>query len=248
MINLAPEWFLREDILIGIFSLIVLGIFTIFAVKNYRINKNRNLLYLGLGFGLIALAQLGLILTKAVIYYNTPVTTSIGVTIIESGVISSVDVLYGLSFFFYRMFTLLGFYVIYRLPQEKKFVGSDLALVTFFILVSAFISSELFYIFHLTALLLLILIVNSYYQVYKKNKFINTKILLVAFSMLALAQLLFVLSSFEVLFVVGSAIELISYTILLGLIVRIMKHGKEKKPYGDNIRHVGNHSRKKRKH
>lgn len=248
MAFLAPEWFLGNDVLIGIFSFIVLVVFSTLAIKNYNLNKNRNFLYLSIGFGLIALAQLALIMTKWVIYYDIPFTSSVGVAIIETGVVDSVSVLYGLSFLFYRLFTLLGFYVIYRLPQEKKFVGSDLALVSFFIIISAFLSNEFFYIFHLAALFILILIVNSYYAVYKKNKFFNTKILIVAFSMLALAQFIFLLSDFEVMFVIGSMVELISYAVLLGLIIRILKHGEKKKPHGDNFRYVGNSARKRKRH
>ena len=243
----TPEWFIGKDVLIEFFSLIVLVIFTIIAYRYYRLNKNRNILYLGSGFGLIAVAQLATILTKLVLYYDIGPSQQIGQAIITSQLVNSVDFFYYAGFFFYRFLTLLGFYILYRLPRERKSVG-DYVIILYFILISAFLSQEIFYLFHLTALFILILIVEKFSIVYRKNRFFNTKILMVAFGLLALSQMIFVLSTIDILFVLGNVIELISYTIFLALIIRIWKYGKEKKPYGNNIRYAGNSPGKGRKH
>ena len=233
-IVLNPDWVLGKDVLIEFFSFIVLFIFSILAIRSYKLNKNRNFLYLGWGFGLIALAQLAAVITKLVLYYDIGPTQAIGDLIITSQLLSSVDIFYYAGFFFQRFLTLCGLYIIYRLPRVKKSVG-DYVLVVYFILLSAILSTSFYYLFHLTSLFLLVLIVNNYYQVYKKNKFVNTKILIVAFAMLALSQLIFVLSQIDALFVLASAIELISYLGLLFLVIKILKHGKKKKPNGYNI-------------
>ncbi|MBW6442420.1 hypothetical protein K0A97_01395 [Patescibacteria group bacterium] len=245
MAFLAPEWFLGKDIMMGIFVLIVLIVFFVLAFKGYRLSKNKSLLNLGIGFGLIALAQIANLLTKFVIYYDTPLISSIGTMIIQSGVVNSVSILYGLSFFFHRFLSLLGFYLIYRLPKEKKGYGGDFALVIFFILISAFISKEQSYIFNLTALFLLVLISINYYDLYKKNKFFNTKILFMGFMMLTLTNLIMVFGNFDFMFITGSFLELISYTVFLGLIIKILKNGKETRKNGNNLRYVNNRSRKK---
>ena len=241
----APDWFLGMDVVIEAFSFIVLFIFSFLAIRNYKLNKNRSFLYLGAGFALIALAQLAAVMTKLVLYYDIGPSQAIGAAIITSQLVSSVDIFYSAGFFFQRFLTLSGLYIIYRLPRYKKSVG-DYALIIYFILISALLSKGVFYLFHLTALVLLVLIFDNYHALYKKNKFVNTKILLIAFGMLALSQLIFILSNIEAMFVLGNVIELISYTILLILIVRILKYGKKKKPYGYNIRHAGNHPRKRR--
>ena len=230
MVNLVPmpDWFLGKDILIDIFSLIVLITFFVLSMRGYKINENRKFLYLGIGFGLIALAGMGLIATKGVMYYNTSVTTSIGSTIIKTGVVNSTEVLYAMSFFFYRLFTLLGFYVIYRLPRQEKSVGGDFALVSLFIILSAFVSQEHSYIFHIATLLILVLIAGRYYKIYGKNGFLNTKILAIGFSILALSQLLFAFSD-EMMVVLGSALGLVGYSIFLGLIIRILKSNSKAK-------------------
>ena len=244
-IVLTPDWFIGKDILIDVFSFVVLLIFAILAYRAYKLSKNRSILYLGAGFGLIAIAQLAVILTKLVLYYDIGPTQEIGRAIITSQIVSSVDFFYYAGFFFQKLFTLLGLYIIYRLPRERKSIG-DYALGLYFIFISAFLSKEFFYLYHLTAFLILILIVENYWRIYKENKFFNTKILIVAFSLLALSQLIFALSTIEVLFVLANTIELISYSIFLALIIRIWKHGKKEKSHGYNIRYAGNSARKGR--
>lgn len=244
-IVLTPDWFIGKDMLIECFSFLVLVIFSILAIRNYKISKNRKSLYLGVGFGFIALAQLASLFTKFFLYYDLVPTHSIGQALITSNLVNSVDVFYYAGFFFYRLMTLAGFFMIYRLPRDKKSWG-DYALVLYFILVSALLSKEFYYLFHLTALVLLILIVGNYYDVLKEHKLFNTKILVTAFSLLALSQLIFALSRLEVMFVLANVIELVSYCILLGLGIRLLQNGKEKKPNGYHIGHVGDNSGKKR--
>jgi hypothetical protein len=241
-IVLTPDWFLGKDILIDSFSFIVLIIFSVLAIRSYKLNKkNRNLLYLGTGFGLIALAQLACIFTKLILYYDIGPAQAIGQAIVTGQYLKSVDIFYYMGFFFHKFLILIGLYIIYRLPQKKIYMG-DYALVLFFILLSAILSEYggFFYLFHLTAFILLILIVGNYYRIYKKNKFTNTKILITAFSILALAHIIYLFSKIDVVFAVANIIELISYVILLFLIIRILKHGEKKKPHGYNIRYADN--------
>lgn len=249
-IVLTPDWFLGKDILIGAFSFIVLIIFSVLAIRSYKLNKKkRNLLYLGIGFGLIALAQMACIFTKLILYYDIGPAQAIGQAIITGQLVSSVNIFYYIGFFFHKFLILIGLYIIYRLPQKKMYIG-DYALVLYFILLSAVLSEykEFFYLFPLTAFVLLILIINNYCRIYKENRFTNTKILITAFSVLALAHLVYLFSKVGILFAVANIIELISYVILLFLIVRILKYGEKKKSYGYNIRYAGNRSGKRRGH
>ena len=247
-IVLTPDWFIGNDVLIEAFSLIVLALIAIIAIKNYKKNQsNRNLLYLSLGFTLLAIAQLASVLTKIVLYYDFGPSQAIGYAIVTSNLLSSVDIFYHTGFSLFKFLTLLGFYIIYRLPRDKKSV-MDYVILFYFIMLSVIIEENFYFIFHITALMILIAIVEKYYLVYKKNGFINTKILIIAFSILAFSQLIFILSSLDVFFAAANIAELISYSILLGLGIRLMKNGEKKKPYGNYIRHAGNNPRKKRKH
>lgn len=246
-IVLTPDWFLGFDVLIELFSFIVLVVFSVLAIQSYRLDKKKkNLLYLGLGFGLVALAQLATILTKTVLYTNINVIEQIGQIIITSHLVRSVDIFYYIGFFFYRFLTLAGLYMIYRLPYHKSSV-QDYILVAYFILLSAIISEEVTFLFHLTALIILMLVLTNYYNIYQETKFPNTRILLIAFGILAFSQFVFIFSEGGILEVTGDIVELVSYIILLTLGIKIKEHGKKKKPDGDNIGYAGNNSGKGRK-
>ncbi len=244
----TPDWFLGKDMFVEAFSFIILLIFAILAIRYFKLNKNRNFLYLGTGFGLIALAQLATIFTKLVLYYDFGPSQQIGQALVATyHVVSSVDIFYYVGFFFHRLLTLAGLYVIYRLPRKNKSSG-DIFFAIYLILISALLFKSVYYLFHLTALVLLVMIVRNYWNIYKKSKYQNTFVLIAAFSILALSQLIYLLSSIELMFVVANIVELISYLILLILIIRILQHGKKKNAYGHNIRYAGNNQRKRRKH
>jgi hypothetical protein len=230
-IVLTPDWFLGSDVLIEGFSFLVLLIFFFLCYRNYKLNKNKNSKYLGLGFLLIAIAEASTILTKLVLYYDTTFTHQMGQMIITYNVVKSVDIFYYIGFFLHKFFTLLGLYIIFRIPLEKKF-GRDFILGLYIIFVSAIFSLGFYYLFHITALILLGLIINNYYEVYGKNKSVNTGILLTAFFMLAFSQIIFIISTLNIFYVIGQLVQLVSYLILLILIIRILrvqKNGRQKK-------------------
>ncbi|MDO8516808.1 MAG: hypothetical protein Q7S33_01665 [Nanoarchaeota archaeon] len=233
-IALTPDWFLGIDVLIEIFSFMILFLFFILCLKNYRLSKNKNSLYIGLGFFAIALAEIFTILTKLVLYYDTSFTQNIGHMVVTYNVVKSVDIFYYIGFFLHKLFTLMGLYIIYKIPT-KKGITSDFFLVFYFLIISALFGNFFFYLFHITALLLLILIIGNYQDLYQKNKSGNTKTLLIAFAMLSLSQIIFILSHIAILYAIAQTIQLISYVILLILIVKILEYGKKKKQVRHNI-------------
>ena len=230
----TPDWFLTNDVLIEIFSFGILFIFFLLALKSYRMGNKTSVFYLGIGFLLIAVAEFASILTKFVLYYDTDFTQEIGRVIVTSNIVNSIDIFYHIGFFFNRFLTLLGLYTIYKIPSEKK-MSKDLFLTIYLIFVAALLSYSLYYIYHLTSLILLIFIVRNYYTVYLKEKLRSTGILIIAFSLLALGQVIFLLSKLEAVYVTAQTIQLISYIMLLVLIMRILQNGKKKKQTGNNI-------------
>jgi len=205
---------------------LILGLFFFFSIKNYRVSKNKRLLYLGIGFLLIALAEFSVVLTKFAIFYDTSVTQGIGNLIITYDVVKSLDIFYYLSFFFNRLFTLLGFYIIYRLPLKR--ISGDFVLVVYSIFVISLLSHNVYYLYHFTALIFLALVTRNYLKIYQENKLPNTGIFVVALSLLGLSQIMFILSNIGYIYVGAQIIQLISYITLLILIMRISKNGTKK--------------------
>ncbi|MCX6748628.1 MAG: hypothetical protein NT076_03405 [Candidatus Pacearchaeota archaeon] len=216
----TPDWFMNADVLIEGFSFLVLTAFFFLCYRYYKLNKKKNFLYLGFGFLLIALAQLSVILTKFVLYYDTTFTQQVGQLIITSHVVNSVDIFYYIGFFFQKFLTLAGFYIIYRLP--KKNFG-DVLLAGYFLIISAVFSVKAEYVYHITVLVLLVMIIRNYYDIYIKNKSANTKMLITAFVILALGHLTGILAEIQFFYVLGNLLELASYIMLLALIIKIIK-------------------------
>tara|TARA_Y100000310_G_scaffold324512_1_gene386445 strand:+ start:5466 stop:6173 length:708 start_codon:yes stop_codon:yes gene_type:complete len=227
----TPDWFINNDVLIGVVSFMVLFLFFLFAVKSYTLSKKKSILYLGIGFLLIALGELSTILTKIVLYYDTGITQEIGQAVITSQIVNTVDIFYYAGFFFNRFLTLLGLYLIYMIPSSKK-RSIDFFFKTYLVFIVALLSHNLYYVYHLTALILLVLIINNYYKIYVKENIINTKILIAAFSLLAISQAIFLFSKLNYLYVIAQSIQLVSYIILFILMVKILKNGKKTKQDG----------------
>jgi hypothetical protein len=223
----TPDWFLGSDVLIEGFSFITLFLFFLLSMRSYKLSKNKNSFRLGMGFLFIALAELASVVTKLVLYYDlyiAEITQSMGRVIVSSQLLSSVDALYYTGFFFQKLLTLLGFYIIYRINMKKQ-ARKDLILVIYFLAVIAFISCIFhYYLFHLTVLLLIIFIIENYYKIYKENKSRNTEVVIATFVLLAFSQLIFLFSGIGELYtVIAQSLQLVSYLILLFLIIRILK-------------------------
>ncbi|MFH1325492.1 MAG: hypothetical protein ABIH49_01825 [archaeon] len=227
----TPDWFLNNDVLIETFSFLILVLFFLFAIKSYKLSEKKNVLYLGIGFLLIALAELASIVTKFILYYDFNVTQEIGQAIITYKIVSSVDIFYYLGFFFQRFFTMLGFYVIYKTRTATK---GEFLFTVYLLFAIAALSQPFYYVYHITSLMLLGLIINNYYKVYKEDKVANTRVLLFAFSLLALSQIIFIFSKLGLVYVLAQNIQLISYAILLVLIVKIIKNGPKEKQSRNN--------------
>ena len=221
-IVLTPDWFLGKDVLIDIFSFIILFAFFILCFNYNKLSKKKGFLFLGIGFLLVAIAQLATILTKLVLYYDTTLTQQIGQIIVTYNIVKSVDIFYYAGFFFHKFLTLIGLYIIYRIPK-KRIITEEFFLIAIFLAISALFSKDAYYLYHLVAFLLLVLIIKNYYFLYQKNKSANTITLVSAFFLLAVSQLIFIFSKLSSMFVLANLIELVSYLILLVLIIRIIR-------------------------
>lgn len=230
----TPDWFLGGDVLIEIFSFAVLLAFFVLCVKSYKLTKNKSTFYLGAGFLAIAIAEIVTIFTKLILFYDTTFTQQIGQMVVTYNVVKSVDIFYYIGFFLHRLLTLVGFYIIYKIPS-KKGTKEDYIIGACFIVISAVFSQFFYHVFHITVIVLLGLIIYNYNKVYRKNKLKSTKMLLVAFWILLVSQVLLCLSPLQMVYVLGQILQLVSYITLLILIIGIGKYGKEKSKKRHNL-------------
>jgi hypothetical protein len=222
---LPPQGFLNIDILIEGFSFITVLFFSIFCIKNYRLNKDKKFLYLGAGFGLITIAQLVITIVKAVLYYDAAFIGMNGDILIPYNLLNFITVFYNFGIFAYRGLILLGLYTLYRAP--KNIFEKDSIIILYLITIVTIFSKDIMHLFHITELIFLFLIIMKYYEIHNKNKSKGTLILMTAFMGLALSSSIFVVARLMTpIYIVASLVELASYVTLLILIVRILEHGK----------------------
>ena len=234
----TPDWFLTSDVLIDTFSFVILMLLFSLAFRSYKMSKNKSSLYLGLGFFLMALAEVSIILTKFVLYYDNSITAQIGAAIVTYNVVSTVDIFYYIGFFFSRLLVLLGLYMIYKIPYDAK-ITKDFLIILYLIFVTALLSHSMYYFYHLTALIFLASIIANYKRTYDETKMKTTKILILGFSVMALSQIIFIFSKFTAsIYATAQMVQLLSYAILLALIIQIVQNGKKEKQSGNNPRHA----------
>jgi len=221
----TPDWFLGKDVMFDLVSFFILLAFFFLCTQSYRLNEKKNSLFLGLGFALIALAQLSSILTRSVLYFDTTFTQNIGQAIITYNVVKSVDIFYHLGFFFHKLLMLLGLFVIYKLPLKKK-MRKDFVLLVYLLFISVLLPADLYFLFHLTTLILIVFIIRNYSVVYQRNKNKSTRFLIAGFYGLALSQVIFMFSNLGPLYVAADVIELVSYFLFLAVILRISSASK----------------------
>ena len=223
----SPKWFWGKDIFIDSIALLVLLSIAIFATKYYRIKKSKNYLYLALSFYLIALSFFSKILINFTVYYQVLHTRMIGSIEYTQVILKSSEILSVGGLFFYRLFTLLGLFMLYSIYEKQS--KANIILMTYFIIISIFFSKEEYYIFYLTCFIFLGVISNRYYQNYRKNRENTSGMLAASFSVITLSQIFFMFVNFtKHFYVVGEVIQLLGYILLLVTFIMVLKHGREK--------------------
>lgn len=236
-ISFGPEWFYLVSIFIDLITILVLFLIATFAMKYYRLNDNKNYLKLGIAFCLIAVSFLFKMITNVTVYYDTIQAQNIsGVVIQTLETVRSLNILARASFLFFVLFNLAGLYALYSIKRGQ--IRSSVFLTIYFILVlafiSAFYSTPLYYIFHLTSLVFLVLIASRYFNIHASRKHKNTQYLAYGFSMIAISQAFFIFIVLNpLIYVVAEAIQLVGYILLLNVLIRVLQHGKKKK----SVRH-----------
>jgi hypothetical protein len=225
----SPQWFYGKDIIIDIVGIIVLFLIGIFSIRSYRINKNKNYLWLGLSFFLISTSVFFKILTNFTIYYRVLETKVLPFGTLTYQVVRSSDTLFFIGYLLYRLLTLLGLYFLYTIYNKKQ-SKVDVMLIVYLIIISTYFSQSAYFIFHLTAFILLGLITYQYCTLYRSNRHKTTRMLAASFVIITLSHLVSCFVAMNLtLYVIAELIQLIGYTILLVTFFMVLKYGKKKK-------------------
>ena len=231
MLNIlfSPKWFYGKDILIDIVSIIVLGLISYVTFRYYHINKHKKQhLWFSIASLLLSLSFLFKILTNFTLYQQVLRTQQLGLFTFTYQTVQYSDTLFLVGTLLYRLLTLLGLYVLFSIYYNDQPKPMYL-LTVFFIFVSTYFTSANYYIFHITALLLLMFVVKKFHDNSIKTKDKLAKLICGSFAVIMLSQLVFVFVHLAgILYVIAEIIQLIGYGLLLASFILVRHYGKKK--------------------
>lgn len=237
----SPQWFFTADILIDVFSFIVLTLVSFYSYRFYRLDPERRQklpLYLGLSFALIGISFFVTVGTHVVMYFwhllsFHSATGSAGiVTTLAAKTVGGTRLSYwvfAVGIAASRFIHLTGLYMLYCIYQ-KRLVRSDVLLVltTFFLL--TYFSHNAYFAFHVVSLVLLGLIGHIYNRKYIENRKTTTLYLMLGFMALALSQFVFIFKTLgPMLYVTAQLVQLLGYGSILTSMLMVFYNGKKKK-------------------
>ena len=222
----SPQWFYGKDIIIDVISIILLFLVSFASVRYYFMKRNKNCMYLAVSFVTIAVSFMFKIMTNFTLYNHEIKTHTLGLLTITYQTTEVTGALFHVGFLLHRILSLLGFYLLYSLYQKPNKTSHALAI--FLLLVSAYFTESAYYIFHLTLLLILVLIAILYWpNIQRDNK--STILIAVSYITIAVSQLLFILVLVSTNFyVISEIVQLIGYAGLFSAFLMATRHGKKK--------------------
>lgn len=215
-LGITPEWFQEIDTLFEAISIFVTFLIAFTAYKFYKLAGEEKYKWFSISFFLIALAYIFKILTNFFVYNEEQVRQTLGgYTYIVSYIHEYyyIEIFGTLAFRFFMLIGLFGLYYIINKCQDKK----TIPIIVFLIFLTTIFSNVQYFAFHLTAALILGLIVWQYYDSCKRQKKTFTLCNpVIAFSALFLSQLIFALLFLTPkVYVVAEIIQVFGFLLLL---------------------------------
>jgi len=220
---LTPGWFFTYSIglefLFGIITLLV----AVYAFKIYKLSEEKQLRTFGIGFLLISLSYfiLGIVNLLIAVGFDDDVSRFMG--------LKAVYLFNLFGSYFHALIYILGL-VFLTYSTLKIDNNRVLALLTAICVVSVYFSPYKVFMFYLLSTVLLLFTVIYYFMNYLKSRRSNTFIVLVAmiFLLFGTMHLIFAVEH-ALYYVLGHVLEAIAYVLILISLLRIVKHGKEKR-------------------
>ncbi len=223
----SPKWFYGKDIIIDLISVFALLLIAFFSAKYYSLKKNKNHLLLAISFVLMGLSFLFKAITNFTIYSNMLQTKQLGLIMLTYTTLKSSNLLFFIGFLMYRVLMLLGLYLLYSIYHKQD--KANLILIIYLIMISTYFSRSAYYIFHMTALILLYIITSEYLKNFKRNKLPTNKWLASSFALITISQAIFIFIKIHtLLYVIAELVQLMGYAGLLITFIKVLKDGKKK--------------------
>jgi len=203
------------DLWVEGFSLIITFLIAAFSMRAYFLTKQKKQLWFSAGFFSITIGLLLMFvfntlvdiedITVAVRGY-LPITYWLGITLMAS------------------MLALLAGYMTIFVVNEKFVSRKTLFLLYAFIIMAVLVAHDFYFMYHLTAFLILAMVFNHYYWNNRKYRTPGTLMSMLAFTGLLLSHGVTMFTPYSAAFyVLGHAVQLISYALLLAVVLLALR-------------------------
>lgn len=217
----GPEWFYGIDYIFDLVSVIVGMLISYFSYRTYRYTSEKKYFYFSASFFIVALAFIGKILTTIPAYSSILKVSKVGVVMVTRYMIGKVGWINQFGISLARLAMLFAFLLLVLVSlkiKDKKVI----ALFIYFLVISTTFVSQHYIVFHVTLLLLLIILYINYRRNYLRVKSSAARMVMYSFLLLWISQVFFVFAGLVgYLYVIGEGIQLFGYLILLVAIAKV---------------------------
>lgn len=225
----SPDWFATKDIILNGFNVLVLLVIAAFSLRFFFLKKKetKTYLYFAASFILMAVSLLWKIATDITVVYEIIRVKQVGVLTITYKTLYAEKLLFVAGHFAHYLLMLLGLYILYVVLNRKSTMNH--LFILYFIIITTIFSNSSYFIFHLTALVMLAGIAYRYFYIYRANKRKSTRLLFTSFCVLALSQLLFMpVKLYTSIYVAAQVVQSVGFVLLLIAFITVLYNGKKK--------------------
>lgn len=222
----GPSWFVTVGVVIGLLSAFAAGLVATALFRYSVIARDRRFLHLGSGFALLAVAFVGRALLSFGLHAKPYGFVNEGVTVLltHPDLVRSIVLLFAVLA---KEFLLLfGLFLIFSAYHDVS--RTMHAFVAFLLVLLLWFAAKAFYVFHLVALVLVLLITTSLIARYFLKRKRTMLLLAGMFGVLVVSQFMFFFAVLSPLFYVfAELLQLVGILLLLAVYVYLMSHGKK---------------------
>ncbi len=219
----TPSWFSGWDIVFDVVGLVAALLIAAYSWRLYNVNRENRFAYFSLAFILVTIGFIMKILTSGIVYYTPIRDVAADVLRPVAGAGLRFSQLLYRGGFFLQMAPMLGAWLLIfftsQKPRErlrKFYEVSQIALFIYLILLISVVANFKYFVYYLTAAVLLGLIVLNYYKNYLNSGNQNAFRVMLSFLFILLGHLFFVFVFLNnSLYVIGEVLMLIGFILLL---------------------------------
>jgi hypothetical protein len=213
----VPLWFLKLDIAMELIFAVITLLVCLYSFKIYKLAEQRQSKIFGISFLLISLSYFVRFIISTIMAFK------LNTSFLNPNVLYNLNYLSNIGIYVYMLLFIAGLLTLaYMTFKTKNFEVYILLLIT--IILAIVFSFNAFYVFYILFYILLAFILVYYIQNYIKSKNKKTFIVLIAFGLLFLSSIYFMIPGNNIIYyMISHFFELMAYLLILTDLIIIIK-------------------------